>query len=303
MRERDTAATPTTRPAVSLPRRLLGLLLVTHPVPSALYVVAVALFAFLAASASHRPLDGWLLARVLVGVACAQIAIGTLNDYQDRALDAASKPSKPLVRGLITPRMALIQVAVATLLVLVIFATLGPLALVLGILIEALGVAYDLWFKGTLISGLLYALYFPLIPLLAWAVFGRYQPFLPWILPVGALLGVAMNIANSLPDLEEDLAAGVRGLPHLLGLRRGLAVAWLTPPVVAMLLVALSVTGLVPARLLGLGIAVVAALLSALVPLVLYTRRPTPATLRTAFYLQALGVVFLATAWFAAVAL
>jgi 4-hydroxybenzoate polyprenyltransferase len=303
MRERDTAARAATQRGVSLPKRLLGLLLVTHPVPSALSVVAVALVSVLAASASRRPLDGWLLAQVLVGVACAQIAIGTLNDYRDRELDAASKPSKPLVRGLITPRMALIQVIVASALVLLLFAPLGPLAFVLGVLIEALGVAYDLWFKGTLVSGLLYALYFPLIPLLAWAVFGRYQPFLPWILPVGALLGVAMNVANSLPDLEEDLAAGVRGLPHLLGLRRGLAVAWLTPPVVAALLVALSATRLVPAHPLGLAIAVVAGLLSALAPLVLYLRRPAPATLRTTFYLQALGVVILATAWFAAVAL
>jgi 4-hydroxybenzoate polyprenyltransferase len=289
--------------AVRLPRRALGLLLVTHPILSGLYVVAVALFALLAARASHRPLDPPLLARVLAGVACAQVAIGTLNDYRDRALDALSKPSKPLVRGLITPRMALIQVGVATLLALALFAPLGPLPLLLGALIEGLGVAYDLWFKGTIVSGLLYALYFPLIPLLAWAVFGRYQPFLPWILPFGAALGIAMNIANSLPDLEDDLAAGVRGLPHLLGRRRGVALAWITPPVVSGAMLALDVLDIVPARPLGLALAVAAALLSALLPLVLYARRPQLATLRTTFYVQALGVVALATAWFAAVAL
>lgn len=296
-------ALPSSQRHVTLPRRALGLLLVTHPIPSAMYVVAVALFALLAAAASHRPLDPWLLARTLAGVACAQIAIGTLNDYRDRELDARSKPSKPLVSGLVTPRMALAQVLVATLLVLVLFTPLGPLPLLLGVLIEGLGVAYDLWFKGTLVSGLLYAIYFPLIPLLAWTVFGRYQPFLPWILPVGAVLGLAMNIANSLPDLEADLAAGVRGLPHLLGLRLGLLLALLAPPVVALLLLALSLLRIVPARPLGLAIAILAALLSALVPLALYLRRPTPATLRTNFYVQALGVVALATAWFAAVAL
>ena len=31
------------------------------------------------------------------------------------------------------------------------------------------------------ISALLYAVYFPLIPLLAWSVFGHAQPFLPWV--------------------------------------------------------------------------------------------------------------------------
>jgi 4-hydroxybenzoate polyprenyltransferase len=307
MREHDRSpelpAAPAPPRRVSLPQRALGLLLVTHPIPSAMYVVAVALFSLLAAAASHRAVDPWLLARVLVGVACTQIAIGTLNDYRDRALDALSKPGKPLVRGLVTPRMALAQVGVASAVVLALFAPLGPLVLLLGALIEGLGVAYDLWFKGTWVSGVLYALYFPLIPLLAWAVFGRYQPFLPWILPVGAALGVAMNVANSLPDLDTDIAAGVRGLPHLLGPRRGLALACLTPLAVAALLVLLSLSGLVPARPLGLTLAVVAALLAALVPAALYTRRPAPATLRTAFYIQALGVVALATAWFAAVAL
>lgn len=303
MREGEPTITPAAHAPASLPQRLLGFLLVTHPIPSAMYVVAVAAFSVLAAAASRRPLDLWLLARVLLGVACAQVAIGTLNDYRDRALDAMAKPSKPLVRGLITPRMALAQVWVATLALLLLFAPLGPLAFVLSVLIEGLGVAYDLWFKGTLVSGLLYALYFPLIPLLAWTVFGRYQPFLPWILPVGAALGVAMNVANSLPDLEADLAAGVRGLPHLLGLRRGLAVAWLTPPAVALLLVALSATSLVPARPLPLALAVAAALFSSLAAATLYARRPIPATLRTTFYIQALGVVALAIAWFAAAAL
>jgi 4-hydroxybenzoate polyprenyltransferase len=199
--------------------------------------------------------------------------------------------------------MALVQVFVATALVLALFAPLGPLPLLLGALIEGLGVAYDLWFKGTLVSGLLYAVYFPLIPLLAWTVFGRYQPFLPWILPVGAALGLAMNIANSLPDLETDRQAGVRGLPHLLGLRRGLVVALVTPPVVALVMLALSFARWAPGNQLWLLVALLAGLVSALVPLVLYLRRPTSTTLRTNFYIQALGVVALATAWFAAVAL
>jgi predicted acyl esterase len=50
-----------------------------------------------------------------------------------------------------------------------------------------------------------------------WAVFGHRQSFLPWLVPVGAVLGVAMNIANTLPDLENDLAGGVRGLPTAWG--------------------------------------------------------------------------------------
>jgi 4-hydroxybenzoate polyprenyltransferase len=38
-------------------------------------------------------------------------------------------------------------------------------------------------------------------------------------LSAGALLGVAAHLANVLPDLGEDAATGVRGLPHRFGAR------------------------------------------------------------------------------------
>ncbi|MBF6590577.1 MAG: UbiA family prenyltransferase [Ktedonobacterales bacterium] len=283
--------------------QLLGLLMVTHPLPSALYVVAVGIFAVLAAASAHRALAPGTLVRVLVAVGCAQIAIGALNDYRDRALDAASKPTKPLARGLIAPWEALALALGATGLLLALAPPLGLAPFVLLALIEGLGLAYDLWFKGTPVSALLYAIYFPLIPLLAWAVFGRWQPFLPWLLPLGAVLGVAMNVANSLPDLEDDLAAGVRGLPHLLGMRRGLLVVWIAPPAVLALLWGLDLAGVVPARLVGLLLATLAVVASELATLARYRRAPSPRTLRGNFFIQAFAVVALAAAWLAAVAL
>src|SRR5215469_16706807 len=98
----------------SLRRRLLGHLLVVHPVPAALYVVAVGLMAPIAAAASRRTLAHVTLAVTLLAVACTQVAIGTLNDYRDRALDAAAKPAKPIPRGLISPQAALWQVWMAS---------------------------------------------------------------------------------------------------------------------------------------------------------------------------------------------
>jgi 4-hydroxybenzoate polyprenyltransferase len=288
---------------VALPQRLLGMILATHPIPSLMYVVAVALFSVLAAVSSGHAIAPTTLARVLVGVAGAQVAIGTLNDYMDRELDAQSRRSKPLVLGLITPRMALGQVISATILLLLLMMPLGWVALILGIFIEGLGLAYDLGLKRTPISGLLYAIYFPLIPLLAWAVFGTYQPFLLWVLPFGAALGLAMNIANSLPDLESDTQAGVRGLPHLLGLRNGLVIVWATPPLIYLVMLVLDLVGLVPARSLGLALAGVAATFPVALAALLYFRRPTAQTLRITFYIQALGVVAMSAAWFFAVAL
>jgi hypothetical protein len=38
----------------------------------------------------------------------------------------------------------------------------------------------------------------------------------PWAFAAGALLGVAAHFANVLPDLDDDRATGVRGLPQSL---------------------------------------------------------------------------------------
>ena len=179
---------------------------------------------------------------------------------------------------------------------------LGPVAFVLGLLIEGLGLAYDLRFKGTPISAVLFALYFPLFPLLAWAVFGHWQPFLIWLVPLGAALGIAMNISNTLPDLEADSAAGMRGLPHLLGLRWGIALAWGLPLLVLGAMWLLTLTSLVPAHPAGLIIASAGGILAVLLPPVLYQRHPSPETFRLTFLLQGLGVLALAGGWIAAVA-
>jgi 4-hydroxybenzoate polyprenyltransferase len=302
MAESSPASGAARRP-VTLRKHLLGYVQVTHPLPSAMYVVGTALLSALAATATHRGLDGGALAKALIGVGAAQIAIGSFNDYRDRALDAASnRMEKPLVRGAISPNEVVALGVTASVVVLAAFAMLGPLALALGILIEGLGLAYDFRFKGTPWSAVLFACYFPLFPLLAWVVFGRWQPFLPWLLPIGAALGIAMNVANTLPDLEADLKAGMRGLPHLLGLRRGLLVAWATPPLVLALMLALHLTSIVPARGPGLLVAAVAGIAVPLACVLLYRAQATPSTLRTTFLLQGVGVIALAGGWIASVA-
>ena len=40
-----------------------------------------------------------------------------------------------------------------------------------------------------------------------------------WLPLAGALLGVGAHLVNVLPDLADDAATGVRGLPHRLGAR------------------------------------------------------------------------------------
>jgi 4-hydroxybenzoate polyprenyltransferase len=267
-----------------------------------MYVIATAGFILISSTAAHRNPNPRTIALVLILVAAAQAAIGAMNDYCDREVDAAGNRRKPIVQGLIAPWEAVCVGSVATMLMLLAAIPLGWVAFALAIPIEGLGLAYDFKYKGTPVSGVLFAVYFPLFPLLAWVVFGRWQPFLPWLVPLGALLGVATNIANSLPDLETDRAAGVRGLPHLLGLRAGLAIAWSAPLVLLVICWALDLTGAVPAHALPLLLASAVGIASVLLAAVRYRRRPTVDTLRLNFIMQTVGIIALAAGWLAAVA-
>ena len=47
-----------------------------------------------------------------------------------------------------------------------------------------------------------------------------------WLLPLGALIGLALHLANTLPDIDGDAPHGVRGLAHRLGPRRSMSAGW-----------------------------------------------------------------------------
>jgi 4-hydroxybenzoate polyprenyltransferase len=112
-----------------------------------------------------------------------------------------------------------------------------------------------------------------------------------------------MNIANSLPDLENDRASGVRGFPHVLGKRKSLVLAWCLPALALALIWLLDLFGTVPASPPGLLLASVAGLAAIGVAALLTLRRPTDQTLRAAFVIQALGVLGIGGGWLTAVAL
>jgi hypothetical protein len=94
----------------------------------------------------------------------------------------------------------------------------------------------------------------------------------------------------------------MRGLPHLLGLRFGIALAWGIPLLTLAAMWLLNLTGLVPAHTAGLIIASAGGVLAALLPPVLYLRQPSLRTLRLTFLLQSLGVLALGGGWIAAAA-
>src|SRR5918997_3657047 len=95
----------------------------------------------------------------------------------------------------------------------------GALLLVL----VASGWAYNAGLKRTAASVLPYVTGFGALPAGVVAA-APGAPAAPWWLVVaGAALGTAAHLANVAPDLEDDLATGVRGLPHRLGARASAA--------------------------------------------------------------------------------
>src|SRR5579883_2037264 len=194
----------------------LGFFLLCHPGPVLFHIVAVALIALLAVW-PHVIWD--VFALVVAAHAAMQLSIAVLNDYCDRDLDAKGKPDKPIPRGLVHPRAALILGLLLIGLMLLLLLPLNPLALLISLLYLALGQGYNLGLKSTPLSGIVFALAIPLIPVYAFVGMGRIVPFIFWFIPVAALVGIALNLANSLPDLEDDAAHHARTLAVVLGMR------------------------------------------------------------------------------------
>ena len=222
---------------------LRGLFLLTHPLPVFFHLVAVTLLAVLAA----WPSIAWrTLTLVVLAHAFMQFAIAILNDYCDRRQDAHSRKSKPIPLGLVRPREALVLGVMCILVMLLFLLFLPLLALLISLLYLAFGLAYDFGLKGTPWSGIVFALAIPLIPLYAFAGMQRVHPLLYWLVPIAALLGIALNLANSLPDIEDDARQGARTLAVTLGLR----ISALACPALTLLalfiIVLLSLTHIIP---------------------------------------------------------
>src|SRR5918997_7216231 len=91
----------------------------------------------------------------------------------------------------------------------------GALLLVL----VASGWAYNAGLKRTAASAVPYVTGFAALPAGVVAA-APGTPTAPWwLVTAGGALGAAAHLANVAPDLEDDLATGVRGLPHRLGAR------------------------------------------------------------------------------------
>ena len=272
----------------------LGFYLLSHPVPVMFHILAVTVFTLLAA----WPHFIWsIIVLVIAAHAAMQISIAMLNDYCDRRLDAASKPGKPIPRGLIHAREALIGGFVMIAIMLILLIQLPLLALLVSLCYLVLGQAYNLGLKSTPFSGIVFALAMPLIPLYAFAGIGRVPYVLFWLIPTGFLLGIALNLANSLPDIEQDAANGAKTLAVVLGVKRSFAVCQSMIVLAAALIGILQITGLVPARSWIIVLTLILTCLAVETMVLFFGPERPVETRKTYFYLVALTCILLAGGW------
>jgi len=205
------AAAPTTA------RRAAALVRAAHAPPA--FAVTVFAGAYAAGAAGAGPGRALLVA---AAVLAGQLSVGWSNDWIDADRDlAVGRPDKPVVAGTVTVaalrRAALLALAACAALSL----ALGPAAALLHLALVAAAWAYNARLKSTVWSWLPYAVAFGGLPSVATLGVPGGDVLAPWwVTGGGALLGVGAHLANVLPDLEDDAATGVRGLPHRLGRRR-----------------------------------------------------------------------------------
>jgi len=184
-----------------------------HPWPSLATTAAAGGFGLLLGLGWSDPRLGAIMATVLM----TQLSISTLNDWADRARDAAAGRKKPLVLGHLPSGVALglaILFALFTLPGMLAFGAVPGIVVLIGL---ASGWFYDLWAKPTPFSFLPFAIAFPLLPTWVGLIAGRPPGSFAWLVIAGAFLAVAIHLADGLPDIETDAAAEIRPLAVALG--------------------------------------------------------------------------------------
>ncbi|PTU55970.1 ubiquinone biosynthesis protein UbiA [Sphaerisporangium cinnabarinum] len=191
-----------------------GLVVASHFPPTVMVTAfALALSAGIGAGARTTTL-------VALAVLAGQLSVGWSNDWLDARRDVAvGRADKPVVSGLVTAATLRTAALVALAACVVLSLATGLLPGVVHVVAVGVAWSYNARLKATWWSWAPYAASFGLLAVfVVLAAPGEGRPA-PWAVAAAALLGVGAHVANTLPDLEDDAATGVRGLPHRLGRR------------------------------------------------------------------------------------
>lgn len=192
-------------------RAMMPLLRATHLEAT---LVVTGLSAGLALAVGHGAGAVLIAAAVLAG----QCSIGWSNDWLDATRDRLSgRRDKPVVRGQVSPSTLRRLSLTALVLCVVLSLANGLLAGVLHLTAVGLAWGYNLVLKRTPASVLAYLGAFGLLPaFIVLSLPGGQHPA-GWFVAAAALLGAGAHFANALPDLADDRARGIHGLPQRLG--------------------------------------------------------------------------------------
>lgn len=217
--------------------RVLAYLTLPHFTPLAIVVVVTGFLAWIIAGAS---IESQTLARMLMAALGGQLVVGVVNDIVDAEDDRLTKPDKSIPSGLVSERGAAILGVSGLVLMVIAGATFGLASFLILLVGTGTGVAYSIWFKKSRFAWLPYLVALPLLPIWVAVTLDRFEPALLLLFPLGALAVLGVQVAQSVPDIEEDRAVGIESVTTRLGERRTLLFCWATI-LASMLLTGLSV--------------------------------------------------------------
>ncbi len=199
----------------------MTLLRSAHPGPS------IAVSAMTGVLAIAAGLDVWRVVVLTLAMFFGQLSVGLSNDWIDAERDTAvGRTDKPIATGHIAASTVRTAAWVAVIVAIVLTIPLGWPATIAHVVFIVSAWGYNLGLKSTVFSVAPYIVSFGLLPLIVTLSRAHPAGASGWALAAGALLGVAAHFANVLPDLEDDRATGIRGLPHRVGPRTtGLVIA------------------------------------------------------------------------------
>jgi heme o synthase len=192
--------------------RALALIRSSHPEPGLAVTVAMTL---LGLGVGHR---GWAIPGIFVAVLATQLSVGWVNDWLDAPRDRLTgRRDKPIAAGAVSRRTVGVAGLLASLAVPLLAWPFGVVPALVLTVASVAALLYDWPLKSTVLSPVPYLVAFGLLPVFVVTALAGHPAPPAWLVAAGALLGGGAHFANVLPDLEDDAATGVRGLPHRLG--------------------------------------------------------------------------------------
>jgi 4-hydroxybenzoate polyprenyltransferase len=198
-------------------KQLRGWAQAAHPFP---IVAVLSLTALVGLASTHDGLDEGRFALMLAAMLLSQLAIGWLNDYRDREHDRVYQPGKPIPAGRLDPRPLPFASALAAAGALASGVPLGPLPLLFLVIGTGAGLAYDFGLKDTRWSPLPFVAAMAVLPAFVWTSLDIFRVEFLWLYLIASPLALAAQVANALPDIETDAAAGRRSIAVVLGIRK-----------------------------------------------------------------------------------